>query len=71
MLIRARCQLAKASRAIDERAKKASGFEISDECRWAQVAILQKIRDGLPSTTNALERITGHLNRSVGRNHCF
>jgi hypothetical protein len=59
MLIRAGHQFTKAGLAIGDRDGKFYSVETSDECRWAQVYIVQKIRDGLPSTMNALSSISG------------
>jgi hypothetical protein len=59
MPIRAGHQFTKAGLAIDDRDGKVYGVEISDKRRWAQVSIMQKIRDGLPSTMNALSSING------------
>jgi hypothetical protein len=51
----ARREFRKAGLAIDESDGKVNSIYIDKPDRWAQVCVLQKITDELPSTTNALE----------------
>jgi hypothetical protein len=42
-----------------------------NEIRWAQMSIIQKIADQLPSTTHGIERINEHVDHIVGRRKAF
>jgi hypothetical protein len=44
---------------------------IADDQRWAQVSVIYKIREGIPTTTNALESINGHRNEQTPRRNSF
>jgi hypothetical protein len=70
-LMRARKEFGKAGLAINFREGVVQSIVIANRERWAQVSIVQKIEDHLPSTTNSLESMNGHLNASVTRNNGF
>jgi hypothetical protein len=68
---RDRGQFARTGLVIEYLDAAVHSVKIGEEIRWAQVSVIQKIIEGLPTTINALESINGHLNHIVGRNNPF
>ena len=46
-------------------------INVIDEKRWNQVSLLSRIDLKMPSTTNSLESVHGHLNKKTPRNNSF
>lgn len=46
-------------------------FYIENDNRWEEVSMHRRIKYGMPSTTNTLEAMHGHLNKRTPRNNTF
>jgi hypothetical protein len=42
---------------------------IADDTRWSQVSMLKRIGTNMPSTTNTIESLNGHMNDTTPRNN--
>lgn len=46
-------------------------IEIAQKKRWKQVSLYERIKKAMPSTTNSLESLHGHINADVPRRQNF
>jgi hypothetical protein len=69
--ILARHEFAQTGLLISDHGRSLQSIAIGNPYGWAQVSTIQKIADQLPSTTNALESINGHLNQTIGCDNDF
>jgi hypothetical protein len=47
------------------------GLEVADQQRWSQVSMLERVGTTMPSTTNTIECLNGHMNEATPRNNTF